>query len=257
MQQPSTRHGDHQPDALDWLAGFLSCEDVSGKLILTAGAHDNDDDDTTTLTRLAEGLPDLFAREVLQRIDTMTRGMLAETSKTFRTAVASSGLPRVRKHRSERLELKEFCNSIERLAWAKSRGCFWNERTCAVVAEGGHLEVLAWAREHGCPWNEWTCASAAWGGHLEVLAWAREHGCPWDELTCAHAAWEAHLEVLVWVRAHGCPWDGFTMTAAIRAAMRRIQNGKEVLEYVTANNCPSRIYAPDIDDSDPASEDDF
>ena len=52
--------------------------------------------------------------------------------------MASSGKPRAR-HRSERLRREEFCNSVERLAWARSSGCPWNELTCARVAEEGHL----------------------------------------------------------------------------------------------------------------------
>jgi len=48
-----------------------------------------------------------------------------------------------------------------------------------------------WAREHGCPWGrahdseegEDSCALAAEGGHLEVLQWAPEHSAPWKELT--------------------------------------------------------------------------
>jgi hypothetical protein len=240
MQQPPTRHSDHQPGTLDALAGLLGVSEVSGNGALTAivstTEHDGGDNDTLlTLTRLAEELPDLFAREVLQRVDATTRGMLAETSRTFRAAVGSSGrLLRVR-HGSERLGLKEFCNSVERLAWAKSRGCQWNEWTCAVVAEGGHLEALVWAREHGCQWDEWTCAYAALRGHLEVLVWAREHGCPWNELTCTQAALGGHLEVLVWARAHGCPWDGLIRGAAQHAVRCKVPNGIEVLEYVRAN----------------------
>jgi hypothetical protein len=192
MQQPPTPHGDHPPDALDALAGLLSRAEMSGNSHLTCVVstteHDDGDNDTLPkLTRLAEELPDLFAREVLQRMDATTRAMLAETSRTFRAAVASTGLPRVR-HGSERLKLEEFCSSVERLAWAKSRGCPWDEDTCALIAEGGHLEVLVWAREHGCPWNELTCVGAAWGGHLDVLVWARAHGCSWNEATCAYAA---------------------------------------------------------------------
>ena len=36
--------------------------------------------------------------------------------------------------------------------------------------------MLRWAREHGCEWDEQTCALAAEGGHLDVLQWARAHG---------------------------------------------------------------------------------
>jgi hypothetical protein len=215
MQQPATLHGDHQPDALDALAGLLSRAEVSKSSNLTAVVSMTDHD-PPTLTRLAEQLPGLFAREVLPRKDATTLAMLAETSRTFRAAVASSGIPRVR-HRSKRLKREEFCSSVERLAWAKSRGCPWNVVTCALIAEGGHLEVLVWAREHGCPWNELTCANAAWGGHLEVLVWAREHGCPYD-------------------------W--FTRVVAEAAVDCRVPNGAEVLEYVRANRCPSSF--PDI-----------
>jgi hypothetical protein len=242
MQQPATLHGDLPPDALDALAGLLSRAEVSRSSNLTAVVSMRDHN-PPALTRLAEELPDLLAREVLPRMDATTRAMLARTSKTFRAAVASSGLPRVH-HGSERLKRKKFCNSVERLAWAKSRGCPWTERTCALVAEGGHLEVLVWAREHGCPWNEDTCAAAALGGHLDVLVWAREHGCPCDYRTCADAAWGGHLEVLVWARKHGCPWDWFTRLAAEAAVERRVPNGAEVLEYVRANRCPSLF--PDI-----------
>jgi hypothetical protein len=270
MQQPPTPHCDQQPDALAALAGLLSRAEVSGSSHLTAVVsttdHDDGDNDTPpTLTRLAEELPDLFAREVLQRMDATTRAMLAETSRTFRAAVALSGLPRVH-HGSERLKLEEFCSSVERLAWAKSRGCPWyqwtsaaaawrghlevfvwarehgcpwDESTCARAALGGRLEVLVWAREHGCPWNERTCAAAAQEGRLEVLVWAREHGCPWNDWTCAAAARRGHLEVLVWARKHGCPCDWFTRFAAEAAVERRVPNGAEVLEYVRANRCPS------------------
>jgi hypothetical protein len=100
MQQPPTPHCDHHPDALDTLAGLLSRAEVSGNSHLAAAVstteHDdgNINDTPPALIRLAEELPDLFAREVLQRMDARTRAMLAETSKTFRAAVASSGLPR-------------------------------------------------------------------------------------------------------------------------------------------------------------------
>jgi hypothetical protein len=238
MQQPPTPHCDQQPDALAALAGLLSRAEVSGNSHLTAVVstteHDDGDNHTPpTLTRLAEELPDLFAREVLQRMNATTRAMLAETSRTFRAAVASSGLPRVH-HGSERLKRKEFCNSVERLALAKSRGCPWDEDTCALVAEGGHLEVLVWAREHGCPWDGRTCACAASCGHLEVLVWAREHGCPWNETTCTSAVIGGHLEVLVWAREHGCPWHPNVTTCTYAALGGHL----EVLVWAREHGCP-------------------
>ena len=56
-------------------------------------------------------------------------------------------------------------------------GCPWVAETCAIAAEGGHLEVLQWLRANGCPWDEKTCSMSAEGGHLDVLQWARANGC--------------------------------------------------------------------------------
>jgi hypothetical protein len=121
MQQPPTLHVDrNEPDVLDALAGLLSRGIVSGNSNLTAVVTTTEHD-PPTLTRLAEDLPDLIAREVLPRMDVTIRDMLAETSRTCRAAVTSSGLPRVG-HGSERLTRREFCSSVERLAWAKPRG---------------------------------------------------------------------------------------------------------------------------------------
>ena len=72
--------------------------------------------------------------------------------------------------------------------WARENGCPWDEKTCALAAEFGHLEMLKWARENGCPWDERTCSGAAEYGHLEVLKWARANDCPWDAETCELAA---------------------------------------------------------------------
>ena len=93
-----------------------------------------------------------------------------------------------------RLELREFCTSAGRLAWAKASGCRWDEWTCAIAAGAGSGEALTWARAHGCLWGEDTCAYAALGGHLNVLRWARENGCPWGARTCAYAAVGGHLD---------------------------------------------------------------
>jgi hypothetical protein len=158
-----------------------------------------------------------------------------------------------------RLELKEFCTSATRLAWAKASGCQWDRGTCALAAQGGHLEVLKWAREHGCPlgtltcdyaaelgqlevlkwlrglgcpWDRVTCRTAARGGHLAVLQWAREHGCPWNARTCHSAAVGGHLEVLKWAREHGCEWDWMTCNAAATSGH------VEVLEWARGQDPP-------------------
>jgi hypothetical protein len=182
------------------------------------GAADDDTNDNDTfspLLDLVERFPDLFAQKVLQHLDPIDRTFFAQAGGACRAAVAASDLPRAGTRREVlgmsvwvvRHRLREFCTSVERLAWAKASGCPWVAQTCELIAAGGHLEVLQWAREHDCPWETGTCYRAAWNGHLEVLKWAREHHCPWDYITCYCAAAGGHLEVLRWAREHSCPWS--------------------------------------------------
>ena len=154
------------------------------------------------LLALAEDFPDLFRKEVLERLDPVDRGMLGRTGSVVRTAVKVSDLPRVGgSAEAPRVGIGAFCESLTTFVWAVANGCPWQfAETCETLARGGHLEVLRWAREHGCEWDEDTCASAADAGQLEVLRWVREHGCPWDLHTCARAAGGGHLEVLKWAR---------------------------------------------------------
>ena len=138
------------------------------------------------LLRLLEELRDFFVEEVLRRLDPTARTMLARMGRPWLAAVLASGLPRAGKTAGVPLKLKEFCGSVELLAWAKDNGCPWKARTCALATAGGNLKVLQYAREHGCPWSKATCEYAARGGHLAVLVWAWERGCPWDPVTCAY-----------------------------------------------------------------------
>ena len=165
------------------------------------------------LLDLCQALPDLFKKEVLERLDPTSRTMLAQVGRPWLAAVLASGLSRLPKGVIMRLQLEEFCTSAERLAWAKANGCHWGvpgldgwNNPCARAAAGGHLEALQWAREHGCPLSEWSCQYAASGGHLAVLQWARLYHCPWGS-ACYYAALGGHLDVLQWARAHGCPWS--------------------------------------------------
>ena len=161
---------------------------------------------------LLEDFPDLFQKEVLERLDPLDRGVLGRTGSAVRTAVKRSDLPRVGGSASgPRVSISPFCRSLSQFVWAIANGCPWQlKSTCAAIAEGGQLEVLRWARAHGCPWDAETCVYAAEEGHLEVLQWAREQGCRWDEGTCSGAAQGGHLEVLRWAREHDCPWDAET-----------------------------------------------
>ena len=141
---------------------------------------------------------DLFAAEVLWRLDPIDRTFLAQTWRLCRTVVLGSDLTRAGTGGGAVThKLSEFCTSVGRLAWAKENGCLrprshmtalldaapWDTLShldppgvCAYAAFGGRLDVLQWAREHGCPWNETTPWFAAAGGHLQVLQWRGSTG---------------------------------------------------------------------------------
>ena len=116
------------------------------------------------LLDLLERFPDLFAQEVLQHLDRIDRTFLAQAWRACRASVAASDLPRAGTRRKllgrsvwvVTHKLREFCTSVERLAWAKASGCPWEVRTCVHVAMGGSLKALQWAHAHGYPWDERT-----------------------------------------------------------------------------------------------------
>ena len=123
---------------------------------------------------------------------------------------------------------------LERLALS---GCPWDERTCTVAAEGGHLACLKWARENGCPRDENTCREAAEVGHLECLKYAHENGCPWDEETCTSAVLCDELECLKYAHENGCPIDaGFLLDNDF--------DGADVYAYLQTVIIPSRRDGP-------------
>jgi hypothetical protein len=83
------------------------------------------DDEYSPLLDLLQRLPDLFHKEVLERLDSTARASLARTGSAFRDAVYPRsifpfGLPLTTTPRggSVRLfKLKDFLESVERLAW--------------------------------------------------------------------------------------------------------------------------------------------
>ena len=120
-----------------------------------------------------EYLPDLFLKEVLQRLGPSDLASLAGAGRGCAAAVAATALMQWAKRAKKNdpfQRLRPFSGPWLRVKEAASR-----------AAWGGNLEVLKWLHNTGCPWDSWTCAAAAYGGHLDVLQWAREHGCPWDE----------------------------------------------------------------------------
>jgi hypothetical protein len=180
-------------------------------------ADNNDSSPSPPLLELLERFPDLFLKEVLERLDPTTRAPLAGAGSAFLEVVFPRsifpfGLPTrayITGGEARVFKLGDFLGSAERLAWARANGCPWNRRTCQLAAARGKLEALQWMREQNCPWISYSfgvCEAAAMGGHLAVLRWAREHDCPLAEATCYFAAARGHLAALQWARAHGCPW---------------------------------------------------
>jgi len=117
-------------------------------------------------------LPDLFARDVLGRLD--FTDLFARVGRPWLAAVLANNVPRAGRSAGMPFMVKGFLKSVELVSWAKDNGCPWTRQICALAARGGHLEVLQWARAHHCPWNENDmCQRAALGGNLEAGAHTR------------------------------------------------------------------------------------
>jgi hypothetical protein len=105
------------------------------------------------LGRLLGELRDLFAAEVLPQLDPTARALFSRVGGACRAAVVASGLPRAGTISGEPFEVRHFVATVPLLAWANSKGCPWNAKTCEHAAVHGHLDSLKWARENLCPWE--------------------------------------------------------------------------------------------------------
>lgn len=184
------------------------------------------------LHQVSEGLPEVLyevMHEVLARLSPADLAMFARVSRGCKKAVVDAELPC-----TGPFILKDFVRSVERLAWAKANGCFWEERTIACIANHGRLDVVVWAKTHGCPvsWSIFT--AAALGGHVHVLRWCLEQNLgPWDGCaTAAAAAGGGWLATLRWLREHGCEWDWRTCFYA------RLHGRLDVLKWARDSGCP-------------------
>jgi len=75
---------------------------------------------------------------------------LASRDAVFPRSVFPDGLSRAETPGAARVfQLREFCGSVEHLAWARENRCPWVARTFALAALGGNLEVLTTDSE--CP----------------------------------------------------------------------------------------------------------
>jgi len=117
---------------------------------------------------LTEGLPEVLAAEVLARLDPTDLVLFGQAGRACRAAVVAFGVPQEEETSDGSddegteggpllLRVEDFVGSVERLAWAKEKGCPWDVNGCAYDALGGNLEVLKWAWERRCPWDSQVC----------------------------------------------------------------------------------------------------
>jgi len=88
-------------------------------------------------------------------------------------------------------------NKLELLQWIREeKKCEWDEKTIAVAARQGNLEMVKYCVANQCPIDAWACANAA-KGHLECLKYLHEEAkAPWDCETASFAARNGHLHIL-------------------------------------------------------------
>jgi hypothetical protein len=201
--------------------------------------------DTFSLRNLQEGLSDVFAHHLYDRLSPKDLWSLYATDTKFRDDLNNDArfawLLNMCRNRSwahcEGLLCEEAARigDLGRLKWAHEHGCPWDEDTCVYAACNGHLECLKYAHMNGCPWDEDTCKYAACNDHLECLTYAHTEGCPWDELTCQEAAGNGHLECLKYAHMNGCTWSAWAPRVATR-------NGHlECLRYLHEKGPPLKL----------------
>jgi len=72
------------------------------------------------LLRLLQELPeDLFTEEVLKRLDSFDRTMLAQVGRPWLAAARASGFSRLPEGVTVRLRLREFCTSAPSSGWRR------------------------------------------------------------------------------------------------------------------------------------------
>ena len=134
------RHGVSLSEALAALTGLGVGEEVSEEEVLGALAASKHITNTPSLlSQLLDELPDVCASVVLPLLDATSRAMLARVNRACRTAVVSSGLTHAGASEDSPLELQNFGQSVERLAWAAANGCPWVVRKSTTL----WLEALA------------------------------------------------------------------------------------------------------------------
>jgi hypothetical protein len=105
------------------------------------------------LEGLLEDLPEVLVAEALARLDPTDMVLFGQAGRACRAAVVAFGVPQ--EEEMERgsedsddegtgagpilLRVEDFVGSVELLAWAKMRGCPWDENICSAAAGDGRL----------------------------------------------------------------------------------------------------------------------
>jgi len=197
-----------------------------------------DDDSSKPLWKFVSEIPDVFAAEVLTKLNEFEVKIFYDLCRASRAVVIRSKI----KLNNERRYVYEIESMQElEIAWKYypwgERDRFGRELTkeyfCYQVAQTNNLDFLKWAREvKQCAWNRWTITQAAFHGNLEMVKYCVENDCPRHASTCSNAAMGGHLDVLKYLHEHDCPWDSNTCLYAYE------NNHIECLNYAIEHECP-------------------
>lgn len=73
------------------------------------------------------------------------------------------------------------------------------EKTCALAARHGRLDILKYLRSKGCAWSVKTFQHAVIGGHMHVMEWLWINRCPYSIIVPLMASRMGRLDLLQWL----------------------------------------------------------
>ncbi len=77
--------------------------------------------------------------------------------------------------------------------------CQYDERTCALVAENGHLSILKFLLENGCRYNLYAYSYAVENGHLDILKYLHEDSRRMNKFLYKIALSKGHMDMINWM----------------------------------------------------------
>ncbi|GFH53304.1 hypothetical protein CTEN210_09780 [Chaetoceros tenuissimus] len=127
---------------------------------------------------------------------------------------------------------------------------FYVEDYEEAVACEDPIPLLKLFQEYGYELNERTCALAARYGDIQLLRWLKYKGYPWDEETCIQAVLFNCYEALVYAHGNGCVWtkrtfamcfdleNGLGLAGTYVQIPTQHECSDEIFNYILEQNCP-------------------